>query len=510
MNSPRVMLIIDDISINREMLKEIFYNEYLILEAENGKQALTMVKQNISDIAVILVDLIMPEMDGFEFIEQMKHIDPKNQIPMVVITIADDSRNEVRALDMGASELIGKPFEPSVVRKRVHNVVCAYRSKNELEEISMDLSSRLQQSNAIMIDMLSSIVEHRSMEQNHHVIRLRKFTEIILKEMSKNSRYDLTPEKIEVIANASALHDIGKIIIPDAILNRKNGLSDDEYEIFKSHTTEGSSIIKQFGYVHQKDYIQYACEIAEFHHERFDGSGYPHGIRGNEIPVSAQAVGLADSYDSLTSGQTGGVNYTHQQALSIIKEGSRGTFSPDILAVLDAVAEQLFEVGQRYQDTEHDNESLSKNIRQVWFDMNMETYRLDYLKFMSLLRVMNCYAIEINPETGYYTTIYPKEPIFQKIAQEGDFQKAVVVLSEAYIHPSQKQLIQKNLQKFMEMIGSGNPIEQEYKYLLYYEEARKYEWFKVNLIRLTSFRSSSGNLLMIFRKIDREDCETTN
>ena len=505
MGVPGKILIVDDISTNREILKEIFLGEYSILEAENGKKAIALVHNNIEDISIILLDLMMPVMNGFEFITEMRRLDLLGKIPIVVITIADNTENELAALDMGAADIIGKPFEPNIVKKRVHNVIDANQSHTELERITIDLSSRLQRSNAVMVDMLSSVVENRSLEQNHHVIRIREFTRIILEELiQSNKQYKLNQDKIDTIVNAAALHDIGKIIIPDAILNRQSALSSDEFEIYKSHTTEGSKIIKQFGYIHQKEYIKYACEIAEFHHERFDGKGYPKGLSGEEIPIAAQVVGLADVYDSLTCGQMNGFGYSPQQAIYRIENGDCGVFSPNLISVLKSASLQLKEIEQMYKDSEDYELDNSRSIRQAWSDMNLETYRLDYLKYLTTLRMLDCTAVEVDPESGYYSIVYPKNPIYNKVGREGDFQKEAVVFIENYVHPSMKQQLQKVLQSFTQKVNENNFNEDSGEFQLYDEKEKRYVWNRITYVRVNAYGPKNTCVLIIIRNIQKQ------
>lgn len=340
------VLIVDDVELNREILAVILEDEYSILEAENGKTAIKMLENYHDEIAVCLLDLIMPELDGYAVLEVMKEKGWMEKIPVLIISGETSVQTEKQCFEYGVSDFIRKPFDNTLVKKRVSNITSLFQYQNELEEkvekqtetlrrqykLLQIQAEKLHKSNESVIDILGTVVEYRNLESGEHIKRVKGFTEILARELMKEyPEYGLTEKKIEMIVIASSLHDLGKIAIPDNILLKPAKLTEEEFEYMKSHTTRGSEILNNFKGVWDEDYQKVSYEICRHHHERYDGKGYPDGLAGEEIPISAQIVSIADVYDALVSERVYKNAFTKEEAFHMIVTGECGIFSPKLL-----------------------------------------------------------------------------------------------------------------------------------------------------------------------------------
>ena len=336
------IMVVDDQKVNRDILHELFTDEFDIIEACDGLEAIEKLgDKEISDsIAVVLLDIIMPKADGFTVLEYMQDNELIEKIPVILITGDSSTDVQSKGYDMGASEVITKPFKPYVIRKRVRNLIDLYFEKNHLKylvdeqtEKIMDQKARIERMNYHVIDMMGSAVEFRSLETGMHVKRVRVFTEILLREYAaENIHSGITEKMIKNISYASSLHDIGKIAIPDSILLKPGKLTKDEFELMETHTKRGADIIQNLlDDDFDKDYRMYAYEIARSHHEKYDGKGYPDGLKGDEIPIWAQIVSIADCYDALMSDRVYKKAYSKEDSFKMILDGECGVFNPALI-----------------------------------------------------------------------------------------------------------------------------------------------------------------------------------
>ena len=340
------LLVVDDIPLNRMILQNLFAEEFTVLEAEDGYEALELIDQHKNDLAIVLLDLVMPKMDGFEVLELMNKRGIIEKVPVVMITGEQDDDKILTGYKLGVADLINKPFNSDIVYRRIHNVVNLYAHQQVLEqrlreqkEMLEKQADRLRQANQFVIDALSTTVEFRNLESGEHIKRIRTLTRILLQEV--RSYYPLSDVEIEAISNASAVHDIGKIAIPDSILLKPGPLSKEEFEIMKTHTVRGSEIIASWNYMQDQLYYIYCYDICRHHHERWDGNGYPDGLKGDEIAIWAQATSLADVYDALTSKRVYKHAYAHEQAVGMIMRGECGVFNSRLLACFSKVQDIL-------------------------------------------------------------------------------------------------------------------------------------------------------------------------
>lgn len=339
MFSRNTVLIVDDEEINRSILCQMFQRKYTVLEAENGQQALELITEKEDSIAVVLLDIMMPGIDGFGVMEEMRRRGLLGIIPVVLITGDSSLESAKRAYDSGTSDIIKKPFDPSIVDRRVENIIELYQHKNHLESLVKlqtkkieEQAKTLKEYDSFLIDTLSTVVEFRNLESGQHIFRIRGFTKVLLQYVAKNDpELGLSSDSIEMISSASALHDIGKIAIPDAILLKPGRLTPGEFDVMKTHTLKGCEILDSMTYFKDKDYFRYSYDICRHHHERWDGNGYPDRLKGDEIPLCAQVVSIADVFDALVSERVYKPPYTTEEAVRMIQNGECGMFNPRLM-----------------------------------------------------------------------------------------------------------------------------------------------------------------------------------
>ena len=335
------ILIADDSAMNRAILTEMLGDGYDILEAENGLQAVS-VMQSDENIDLLLLDIMMPEMDGFEVLAMMKKCHWIDDIPVIMISAENASSFVERAYDLGASDYISRPFDTAVVRRRVINTLMLSAKQKRLVQLVAEQVYEKEKSNSTMINILSHIVEFRNGESGLHVLHIQTATEILLHTLvQQTDRYKLTTADISLISTASALHDIGKINIPESILNKPGKLTKEEFDTMKTHTTIGAEILDKLPFQQESDLVKTAYAICRWHHERYDGRGYPDGLKGEQIPIAAQVVAMADVYDALTSERCYKKAYSHDTAIQMILNGECGAFNPLLLQCLQEAAPRL-------------------------------------------------------------------------------------------------------------------------------------------------------------------------
>lgn len=335
------ILIVDDSEMNRAILTGILDDGYDFLEAENGLQALDVLRAH-RDISLVLLDIVMPELDGFGVLSVMGEQHWIDQTPVIMISAESDSMLVERAYQLGATDYISRPFDKSVVRRRVINTLMLYGKQKHLMRMITEQVYRREKSNRLMTGILSHIVEFRNAESGPHVQHIQTVSELLLRQLArKTDRYTLTEDDIALISTASALHDIGKISIPDSILNKPGKLTAEEFEIVKTHAAVGASILQNLPMTQDEPLIQVAYQICRWHHERYDGHGYPDGLVGDQIPITAQVVSLADVYDALTGERCYKKAYPHETAVRMIQNGECGVFNPLLIECLLDIQDQL-------------------------------------------------------------------------------------------------------------------------------------------------------------------------
>lgn len=356
------ILIVDDSEMNREILKEMLHDDYRILEAENGKECVAMLEQYGTGISLILLDIVMPEMDGFEVLSYMNREKWIEDIPVIMISSEDAENSIRRAYELGVSDYISRPFDSKIVYRRVFNMIKLYAKQRRLIRLVTDQIYEKEKNNQMMVSILSQVVEFRNGESGLHVLHINKLTGLLIERLvEKTDRYPLTWEDQYVIATASALHDIGKIGIDEKILNKPGRLTKEEFEIMKTHAQIGADMLKSLELYKDEELVKYAYEICRWHHERYDGRGYPDGLKGDEIPISAQVVSIADVYDALVSKRVYKDAYTHEEAIQMILNGECGTFNPILLECLMEIEGKIKQEMQQKSSKEYIQDTKMKH-----------------------------------------------------------------------------------------------------------------------------------------------------
>ena len=407
------ILIVDDSEINRSLLSDMLDDEYEIIEAENGMEASAILHEHEHEISLMLLDIMMPVMDGFETLEAMNKNGWIKDIPVIMISAETVPSYVDRAYDLGVQDFINRPFDERTVRRRVVNTILLFAKQKELSHMVMNQIMEKENDNKLMIEILSNIVEFRNGESGLHVLHIRVLTEIILKWLIDNSEYGLSEDDIYLICNASALHDIGKISIASEILNKPGRLTDEEFKIMKGHALEGARLLQDIPMRENEPLIQLGYQICRWHHERFDGRGYPDGLKGEEIPIAAQVVALADVYDALTSKRVYKPAFSHEKAVDMILNGECGVFNPVLLTCLKELSETLEEeLRQRSEGQNFQEEALDA------VEHMMESGELDVsdrtLKLLEHERVKYQFFAELSQEIQIEYTTTPEMVILSE------------------------------------------------------------------------------------------------
>lgn len=340
-NKPLV-LVVDDSDMNRFLLSQILLDDYNVIEACDGVEATQIIQDHFKELSIVLLDIVMPRMDGFGVLEFMNANDLIQDLPVIMISSMDEDSAIRRCYELGISDYVRRPFSADVVGKRVYNIVRLYqRQRNLQREIREQIEER-EKNSRVVTSIISHVVENRNGESGPHVIHVEQITEIILNRLTElTDMYKLSKEDKKQISLASALHDIGKIGIDEKILNKPGKLTEEEYEIMKTHTTIGAIMIRQVQMEEDDTLIQFAYEICRWHHEKWDGRGYPDGLKGNYIPISAQVVSIADVYDALVSERVYKKAYSHEKAIEIIINGECGEFNPVLIQCLKDCSDRI-------------------------------------------------------------------------------------------------------------------------------------------------------------------------
>ena len=418
MNKRQKILIADDAKFNRDILKEFLGETYDYLEAENGNQVIQMIGENIG-IDLMLLDINMPQMNGFEVLEIMKRSQCIDETPVIMIS-AEESVDVMRkAYEMGITDYITRPFDSVIVKKRVQNTLELYANQKRLINVVVDQVYEKEENNDIMLRILSNVLGSRNSESSEHILHIRTATKMMLRQLLKTTdAYHLTETDIAIITTASSLHDIGKIRIPEEILNKPGRLTDEEFKIMKTHSEIGASMIRDMHFLQNHPLVHTAWEISRWHHERWDGKGYPDGLKGEEIPISAQVVSIVDVYDALTSERCYKKAFDHDTAIQMILDGQCGQFNPILLKCLKELSTQLSKMlGKEMDDNKYyheaqrlSNEILSdKSLPNQIYSQSLVKVMQEKIDFFKSNSGKN--SIDYNASSGQLTIINEKQKI---------------------------------------------------------------------------------------------------
>ena len=419
MDKRQKILIVDDSKLNRDILKEILGETYNYLEAENGNQAIQMIGENIG-IDLMLLDINMPQMNGFEVLKIMKRSQCIAETPVIMISSEDAVDTMRKAYELGITDYITRPFDSVIVKKRVQNTLGLYMNQKHLINVVYDQVYEKEENNNIMIRIMSNILGSRNRESREHILHIKTATEMMLRQLVKvTAAYPLTEADIALITTASSLHDIGKIRIPEEILNKPGRLTDEEFKIMKTHSELGAAIIKDMDFPQDHPLVHTAWEISRWHHERWDGKGYPDGLKGEEIPISAQVVSIVDVYDALTSERCYKKAFDHDTAIQMILDGQCGQFNPILLKCLKELS---FQFSNMFNDKEMDENSYYHEVQRLSNEILRDKSLPNQIYSQSLVKVMQekidffksnsgMNSIDYNAVSGQLTILNGKQQI---------------------------------------------------------------------------------------------------
>lgn len=451
-NGKQKILIVDDSEMNRSILADMLGEEYEIIEAVDGTEAVARLNIDSTDISLMLLDIVMPNMDGFEVLEVMNKRDWIQDIPVIMISAENSYSYVERAYELGVTDFINRPFDGMVVHRRVINTIMLYAKQKKLVELVADQIYEKEKSNSLMISILSHIVEFRNGESGLHVLHINMLTEILLRRlMKKTDKYNLKRSDVFLISTASALHDVGKIAIPGEILNKPGKLTKEEFEIMKTHTLAGAEMLDQIPYYKEEALTKMAYQICRWHHERYDGRGYPDGLKGEEIPISAQIVALADVYDALTSVRVYKPAFTHEKALEMIVNGECGTFNPLLLECL-AEESQTIQDQLRQNSIKQESERNTRNIAESLLEYDEISASERTLKLLEHERTKYQFFSSLSQDIQFE---YTSEPPMFTLSEIG---ARMLGLDEIIINPQED--------KRVSMISSEKMVK-EIKALIY-------------------------------------------
>lgn len=501
------LLIVDDVEINRAILRNLFEKDYNILEAENGEQALLLLHQYRDSITALLLDIIMPVKDGFEVMTDMGRAGLLKNIPVIIITAEDSMESEVRAFDLGASDIVMKPFEPHVVKRRVQNAIELNLHREHLEDLVERQAIKLRESQDVLMDALSSVVEHRNVESGQHILRIRMFTKILLENIMRSyPEYSLNERIINIIASASALHDIGKISIPDAILNKPGPLTAEEFEIMKTHSVKGCEILEGLDRMDDKEYLRYAYRICRYHHERWDGGGYPDGLKGDSIPICAQAAGIADAYDALTTDRVYKKAFTPEKAYTMILNGECGAFSPKLLECFKSSREQFVALTHSYADGHSPKTDLKKleTPPQLQQTEEQDTQLFGQMKYAAMLRCLGATVMEVDLSSEIYHLVYIAGEDFDSLRHGDNYRDSLRNFIEKSVHPDDRAIVSNSSAEYIHDFVDNGLLKRTRKYRVLHRATGAYLWYEAVILRVNIQSPHSHRILIVWKEAGGE------
>ena len=422
MNKRQKILIVDDAKFNRDILKEFLGETYDYLEAENGNQAVQIMEEN-PGIDLMLLDINMPQMDGFEVLKWMKLSQCIEETPVIMISSEESVETMRKAYELGITDYITRPFDSVIVQKRVQNTLGLYMNQKHLINVVYNQVYEKEENNNIMIQIMSNILGSHNSESREHILHIKTATEMMLRQLAKTTdEYHLTETDIALITTASSLHDIGKICIPEEILNKPGRLTDEEFKIMKTHSELGAAIIKDMDFPQDHPLVHTVWEICRWHHERWDGKGYPDGLKGEEIPIAAQVVSIVDVYDALTSERCYKKAFDHNTAIKMILDGQCGQFNPILLKCFKELSPSFSKLISKENDDNKYYNEVQRLSNEILSDKSLP----NQIYSQSLIKVMQekidffksnsgLYSIDYNAVSGQLTILNEKQQILCQV-----------------------------------------------------------------------------------------------
>lgn len=496
---------------SRAELRPIFAETYNLLEAETGKQAMLLLEQNLHCIAALLLDLTISSKGGHALLRDVTSDLRLSEVPLLVILGEGSRIDEAAAFSMGADDVIVQPCDPLVTQSRVQTIVDLNRHKWHLQELLDEQADILRHSNEVMVDALSSIIEYRSVESGQHILRIRRFSRILLDEVARTCpEYNLDETTINIISSAAALHDIGKIGIPDSILNKPGPLTQEERAMMQTHSLTGCRILESLSGTGNEEYLRYAHNICHYHHERWDGNGYPEGLSGEDIPICAQVVGLADVFDALTMDRVYKEAYSFDRAANMILGGECGVFSPKLLDCFKQVSPQMAALAREYADGHSPkSDRITVPLPGPTPHTGPDSLHMTQMKYNALLHHMNAMVAEADLDQGLFHIVYNPDPNLSALHSGRDFEETRHILLDKIVFPDDRDILQDILINRIPKFLNDGLRRQTDSLRIRSKHSSEPEHYKITSLRLNLSDPSSHKLLVLWEK-SHPDVERTS
>lgn len=491
---------------NRDYLRHVMGEGFHLLEAANVHQMLLLLEQNISCVAALLLDITRMEEQERITVESLENVELLDRVPVIIISDGEGNMVLNRAFGFGASDVIPLDYDPYAMRHRIENIVELYLHKRHLESLVAEQAETLRHANDSVVDTLSSIIEYRSVESGQHILRIRHFTKILLEEVVRCCpEYNLTEPVISIICSAAALHDIGKISIPDAILMKPEKLTAEEMLIMKTHAVTGCRILDSLADVADGEYLRYAHNICHYHHERWDGGGYPEGLSGESIPICAQVVGLADVYDALTTRRSYKEAFSFSQAVNMILKGECGAFSPKLLECFKHVTDRFEELARDYADgLSPKTETFDTTLPAPLPDRNENSIERIRGKYYALVHYVNGFLMELNMDLGLFHIVYnpyPELAQFQGISTLHEMERKIL---DELIHPGDRNRMQVLIREGISAFLDESLRRQSDCFRFRSGSNSNGELFEVTFLRINPIDTQRHSLAVLVRRAVQE------
>lgn len=489
---------------SRRILRDALTEHYNLLESANAQQTLLLLEQNVHCIAAVLLDITDPENIGREFLEKQTSAELLSQVPVVVIAPDDDPEALREAFEYGATDVIPLGYDPYAMLNRIEHIVELYLHQQHLEVLVAEQADILRHSNDTIVDALSSIIEYRSVESGQHILRIRHFTKLLLDEVARCCpEYELTEQVIHIISSAAALHDVGKIAIPDAILMKPGKLTPEEMDVMKTHTLTGCHMLQRLGNVGNQEYLRYAHNICHYHHERWDGSGYPEGLAGDDIPICAQVVSLADVYDALTNKRVYKEAYSFDTAVNMILNGDCGAFSPKLLECFKHVTDQYEALARAYADgLAPESENFDVELPAPSAPKENDSIARTWAKYQALVHYANAFLMEVDLDQGLFHVVYNPYPELISFQEVKSFPEMERLLLDHLVVPQQREQLRELIHAGIDSFLEDGRRHVNHRFRFRSQGSAEGENFDVTFLRINPNDSQRRTMAVLCRKTD--------
>ncbi len=427
---------------SRDHLRSVLKTRFNLLEATNTQQMLLLLEQNLACIAAVVLDI-----SNWDVVDESIHTDPAatallKQLPVIIVADKESYQDLTLYFRYGAADVLPLNYDPYAMLHRIETITQLTLHQKNLEALVEEQQENLRRFSDNMVDALSAIIEYRDMESGHHILRIRNFTRILLEEVMHHCReYGLTELILSILSSATALHDVGKLGIPDDILKKPGKLTPDEWEIMKTHTVLGCKMLNNLSSTVNQEYLRYAYYICRHHHERWDGQGYPDQLQGDDIPICAQVAGLADCYDALTSDRVYKKAYSHIQAVNMILSGECGAFSPKLLECFKNVTDQFAQLSQEYSDGRNPGTAIADMSLPALTtqDQTVNLIEKTQAKYYCIVHYLNAFLVEIQLDTGLFQVMYNPYPELANLQGATSLRNLTDIAAKQIVIPEEEE-----------------------------------------------------------------------